>query len=367
MMILGLIAWILAIIVMIYQTLLDFKTGMLNRKVTNIGIALTGIVLAAAESIIDSSLVPLVLSLVTGITAYYFFKYTVYRMGLIGGGDVRVMYSLGFMFPTFTEVPFLTNNKYLFGIKETWPYLSMYFNLIIIAGFFVIFETLVDCWRSDKIKIANPDIRYLAASLLFFIISTAAVLIPASAGALGQGTEPDTSVNITNIVDSNRFNHLVRALIIISSFVMGLFFLKRFSKDLLRKKLKFRDLPAVGHQILSSQYVVEVQAAHPLKQGLKQTEIRAVSSAEIKELKRQMKRNDKGEGIEREGKDWYNIIVEKNTVIPIGVARKLASLAPDAEIEIKTAKPRTVYLLFMVILLPLGDLFTIMNKIIIGW
>ncbi len=339
MLILALMAWLIAIIVMIYQTQLDFRTGMLNRKVTHIGIALAGITFAAAEGMINRSFTPLVLSLVTGITAYYFFKYTVYRMGLIGGGDVRVMYSLGFMFPTLAEVPFLVNKSYLFGIKETWPYLSMYFNLIIIAGFLIIFETLVDCWKSGKMKIANPDIRYLAASLMLFIIGTAAVLLPAAAGAIGSRYE-------------NIYNHLARSLIIISSFVLGLYFLKRFSKDILRKKLKFRDIPSLGHQILSSQYVIE------LNRTGEERKIKTAGDAEIRELKREMKTEEKKNGLK--------VIVEKNKIIPAAVARKLAILAPDEVIEIKTVKPRTVYLLIMVILLPLGDLFTIMNKIIMG-
>ncbi len=345
MLIFGLMTWIVAIIVMIYQTLLDFKTGMLSRKLTHFGIALTGIAFAAADSIITRDIEPLVLSLVTGITAYYFFKYTIYRTGLIGGGDVRVMYSLGFMFPMLSGVPFIINENFLFGIKETWPYLSMYFNFVIIAGFFIIFETLVDCWRYNKINAANPDIKYLAASLLFFAISAVAAIIPKSAGAT-------LSVGIIF-----NFNRIVHGLIVISLLIIGLFSLKRFSKDILRKKLKFRELPPVGHQILSSQYVVKLNNGAGSK-----TEIKAVADEEIRELKRQMKTKAKDKG----GKGLYDIIVQKNTIIPLEIARKLAYLAPDAEIEIKTAKPRTIYLLIMVLLLPLGDLFTIMEKFIAG-
>ncbi len=340
MLILGLMAWSLAIIVLIYQTLLDFRTGMLNRKVTHTGIALAGIAFAVADSFVSSNLAPLALSLLTGITSYYFFKYTVYRMGLIGGGDTRVMYSLGFMFPTLAELPFLVNNNYLFGIRETWPYLSMYFNLVIIAGFFIIFETLADCWKANKLKFINPDFKYFAISMQLFAISIASSIFVA----------PGT-------IASDRLGHLVRALIIIGSFVLGLFFLKRFSKDILRKKLKFSDLPALGHQILSSQYVVELNNGAD-----NNTDIRTVNDADIIELKKKSKGKNNISG----KKARFNIIVQKNTIIPAGLARKLASLAPDAEIEIKTAKPRTIYLLIMVLMLPFGDLFTILNKIIVG-
>jgi hypothetical protein len=53
-------------------------------------------------------------------------------------------------------------------------------------------------------------------------------------------------------------------------------------------------------------------------------------------------------------------------VIPWDILHKLASLAPSMDLEIKVTKPRTVYLLIMVILLPLGDLFTAINRMIIG-
>ncbi len=329
-----------AIAVMIYQSLLDFRTGMLNREVTYLGIAAVGISFAGVDSLIKNSFAPLVLSLVTGITAYYFFTYTVYRMGLIGGGDVRVMYSLGFMFPALADVPFLINKNYLFGVKETWPYLSMYFNLIIIAGFFVIFETLIDCWKFNKIKPSNPDIKYLFTSLIFFTVSTIMAFVPVSMGA---GIESD----IHTIADyQHNFYHIIHALVIIFTFVIGIYSLKKFSKDILRKKLKIHDLLDVKHPILSSQYVIEVN-----------NELKTVNDTEMTQLKRQTKKCKNG----------FDIIVEKNTVIPRGIVRKLASMAPDMEMEIKTAKPRTIYLLFVVILLPLGDIFTILNRIIMGW
>ncbi len=309
---LSLIAWIIAILVMVYQTMLDFKTGLLDRRVTHVGIAATGIILAVMKSIVDSSFAPVVLSLITGITAYYFFKYAIYRTGLIGGGDVRVMYSLGFMFPSLADVPYLINNTYLFGVKETWPYLSLYFNLMIIGGFFVIFEILYDCYKGGLITSRNKNFKYFVGSITSF---TGMVIFSASFTGIG------------------------RTLTILFSFILGLFLLKRFAMNIMRKKVKFQDLPALKHQTIPTQRIIEESGS-----------IQVIDDVQIKKMK-----NDKKP---------FKVIAEKNTVIPTDILRSLALRAPETEIEIQAAKPRTVYLLIMVIMLPLGDLYTIINKII---
>ncbi|MFZ2410374.1 MAG: prepilin peptidase [Candidatus Methanoperedens sp.] len=311
---LSLIAWIIVILVMVYQTMLDFKTGLLDRRVTHVGIAATGIILAVMKSIVDSSFAPVVLSLITGITAYYFFKYTIYRTGLIGGGDVRVMYSLGFMFPSLADVPYLINNTYLFGVKETWPYLSLYFNLMIIGGFFVIFEILYDCYKGGLITSRNKNFKYFVGSITSF---TGMVIFSASLTGIG------------------------RTLTILFSFILGLFLLKRFAMNIMRKKVKFQDLPALKHQTIPTQRIIEESGS-----------IQVIDDVQIKKMK-----NDKKP---------FKVIAEKNTVIPTDILRSLALRAPETEIEIQAAKPRTVYLLIMVIMLPLGDLYTIINKIIMG-
>jgi len=310
----SLIAWIIAILVMVYQTMLDFKTGLLDRRVTHVGIAATGIILAVMKSIVDSSFAPVVLSLITGITAYYFFKYAIYRTGLIGGGDVRVMYSLGFMFPSLADVPYLINNTYLFGVKETWPYLSLYFNLMIIGGFFVIFEILYDCYKGGLITSRNKNFKYFVGSITSF---TGMVIFSAS---------------LTGIE---------RTLTILFSFILGLFLLKRFAMNIMRKKVKFQDLPVLKHQTIPTQRIIEESGS-----------IQVMDDVQIKKMK-----NDKKP---------FKVIAEKNTVIPTDILRSLALRAPETEIEIQAAKPRTVYLLIMVIMLPFGDLYTIINKIIMG-
>ncbi|WAM22540.1 MAG: hypothetical protein OI715_00165 (plasmid) [Candidatus Methanoperedens sp.] len=315
---LSLIAWIIAILVMVYQTMLDFKTGLLDRRVTHAGIAAAGIILAVMKSIADSSFAPVVLSLITGITAYYFFKYTIYRTGLIGGGDVRVMYSLGFMFPSLADVPYLINNTHLFGVKETWPYLSLYFNLMIIGGFLVIFEIFYDCYKTGLITSRNRNFKYFAGSITSFI---AMIIFSASPAGLG------------------------RTLAIIVSFVSGLLFLKRFAMNILRKKVKFQDLPALKHQTIPSQRIIEENESGSI-------EIKVMDDVQIKKMKKDKKP--------------FKVIAEKNMVIPADILRNLALRAPGTEIEIRTAKPRTVYLLILVMMLPLGDLFTIINKIIVG-
>lgn len=311
---LSLIAWIIAILVMVYQTMLDFKTGLLDRRVTHVGIAATGIILAVMKSIVDSSFAPVVLSLITGITAYYFFKYAIYRTGLIGGGDVRVMYSLGFMFPSLADVPYLINNTHLFGVKETWPYLSLYFNLMIIGGFFVIFEILYDCYKGGLITSRNKNFKYFVGSITSF---TGMVIFSASFTGIG------------------------RTLTILFSFILGLFLLKRFAMNIMRKKVKFQDLPVLKHQTIPTQRIIEESGS-----------IQVVDDVQIKKMK-----NDKKP---------FKVIAEKNTVIPTDILRSLALRAPETEIEIQAAKPRTVYLLIMVIMLPFGDLYTIINKIIMG-
>jgi hypothetical protein len=315
---LSLIAWIIALLVMVYQTMLDFKTGMLDRRVTHAGIAAAGIILAVMKSIADTSFAPVVLSLITGITAYYFFKYTIYRTGLIGGGDVRVMYSLGFMFPSLADVPYLINNTHLFGVKETWPYLSLYFNLMIIGGFLVIFEIFYDCYKTGLITSRNKNFKYFVGSITSFI-----GMIIFSASPAG----------------------LARTLAILVSFVLGLLFLKRFAMNMLRKKVKFRDLPALKHQTIPSQRIIEEKEPGSI-------EIKVMDDVQIKKMKKDKKP--------------FKVIAEKNTVLPIDLIRNLALRAPETEIEIRTAKPRTVYLLILVLMLPLGDLFTIINKIIVG-
>ncbi len=311
---LSLIAWIIAILVMVYQTMLDFKTGLLDRRVTHVGIAATGIILAVMKSIVDSSFAPVVLSLITGITAYYFFKYTIYRTGLIGGGDVRVMYSLGFMFPSLADVPYLINNTYLFGVKETWPYLSLYFNLMIIGGFFVIFEILYDCYKGGLITSRNKNFKYFVGSITSF---TGMVIFSASITGIG------------------------RTLTILFSFILGLFLLKRFAMNIMRKKVKFQDLPVLKHQTIPTQRIIEESGS-----------IQVMDDVQIKKMKKDKKP--------------FKVIAEKNTVIPTDILRSLALRAPETEIEIQAAKPRTVYLLIMVIMLPFGDLYTIINKIIMG-
>ncbi len=311
---LSLIAWIIAILVMVYQTMLDFKTGLLDRRVTHVGIAATGIILAVMKSIVDSSFAPVVLSLITGITAYYFFKYTIYRTGLIGGGDVRVMYSLGFMFPSLADVPYLINNTYLFGVKETWPYLSLYFNLMIIGGFFVIFEILYDCYKGGLITSRNKNFKYFVGSITSF---TGMVIFSASLTGIG------------------------RTLTILFSFILGLFLLKRFAMNIMRKKVKFQDLPVLKHQTIPTQRIIEESGS-----------IQVMDDVQIKKMKKDKKP--------------FKVIAEKNTVIPTDILRSLALRAPETEIEIQAAKPRTVYLLIMVIMLPFGDLYTIINKIIMG-
>jgi Flp pilus assembly protein protease CpaA len=311
---LSLIAWVIAICVMLYQTIHDFKTGMLNRRATHIGIAATGVILAGIKSVAEFNAGPVVLSLITGITAYYFFKYMIYRTGLIGGGDVRVMYSLGFMFPSLADVPVLINNSYMFGARETWPYLSMYFNLVIIAAFFLIFETLFDCWKAGLISRKNKNYKYFVISFLFFALMAAFTGLPSG---------------------------FIRALAIILSFALGLTFLKKFSRDIIRKKVKLQDLPALNHPIIPTQYIIEDSGA-----------IKVIDTSELKKLKKEKKK--------------FRVVSEKNSVIPWDILHKLASLAPSMELEIKVTKPRTVYLLIMVILLPLGDLFTVINRVIIG-
>jgi hypothetical protein len=311
---LSLIAWIIAILVMVYQTMLDFKTGLLNRRVTHVGIAATGIILAVMKSIADSNFAPVVLSLITGITAYYFFKYTIYRTGLIGGGDVRVMYSLGFMFPSLADVPYLINNTQLFGVKETWPYLSMYFNLMIIGGVFVIFEIFYDCYKGGLITSRNKNFKYFVGSITSF---TGMIIFSISLTGLG------------------------RTLAILVSFISGLFLLKRFAMNIMRKKVKFQDLPALKHQTIPSQSIIE-------ESGI----IQVMEDMQIKKIRKEKKP--------------FKVIAEKNTLIPRDIILALALRAPETEIEIKTAKPRTVYLLIMVIMFPLGDLYTIINKIIMG-
>jgi hypothetical protein len=313
---LSLIAWIIAILVMVYQTMLDFKTGLLDRRYTHVGIAAAGIILAVMKSIVDTSFAPVVLSLIAGITAYYFFKYAIYRTGLIGGGDVRVMYSLGFMFPSLADVPFLINNTHLFGVKETWPYLSLYFNLMIIGGFFVIFEIFYDCYKTGLITSRNENFKYFVGSITSFI---GMVIFSASPTGLG------------------------RTLTILVSFVLGLLFLKRFAMNIMRKKVKFQDLPALKHQTIPSQRIIEDGESGS---------IQVMDDTQIKKMKKDKKP--------------FKVIAEKNTVIPIDIIRNLALRAPETEIEIQAAKPRTVYLFIMVVMLPFGDLFTVINKIIVG-
>jgi hypothetical protein len=315
---LSLIAWIIAILVMVYQTMLDFKTGLLDRRVTHAGIAATGIILAVMKSIADSSFAPAILSLITGITAYYFFKYTIYRTGLIGGGDVRVMYSLGFMFPSLADVPYLINNSQLFGVKETWPYLSLYFNLMIIGGFLVIFEIFYDCYKGGLITSRNKNFKYFLGSITSFI-----GMFVFSASPAGFG----------------------RTLAVIGSFVLGLMFLKRLAVNILRKKVKFQDLPALKHQTIPSQSIIEEKESGSVQ-------IKVMDDVQLKKRKKDKKP--------------FNLIAEKKTVIPADIIRNLALRAPDTEIEIQTAKPRTVYLLIMVVMLPLGDLYTILTKMIMG-
>ncbi|MGB8217399.1 MAG: hypothetical protein WCE94_08865 [Candidatus Methanoperedens sp.] len=315
---LSLLAWIIAILVMVYQTMLDFKTGLLNRRVTHVGIAATGIILAVMKSIANSNFAPVVLSLITGITAYYFFKYTIYRTGLIGGGDVRVMYSLGFMFPSLADVPYLINNTQLFGVKETWPYLSLYFNLMIIGGFLVIFEIFYDCYKGGLITSRNKNFKYFVGSITSFI---GMIIFSASPSGLG------------------------RTLAIIGSFVLGLLFLKRLAVNILRKKVKFQDLPALKHQTIPSQCIIEEKESGSIQ-------IKVMDDVEIKKMKKDKKP--------------FKVIAERNTVIPMDIICNLALRAPETEIEIQTAKPRTVYLLIMVVMLPFGDLYTIITKMIMG-
>ena len=311
---LNLIAWVIAVCVMLYQTIHDFKTGLLNRRVTHIGIAATGVILAGIKSTAELSARPVVLSLITGITAYYFFKYMIYRTGLIGGGDVRVMYSLGFMFPSLADVPMLVNGSYMFRARETWPYLSMYFNLVIIAAFFLIFETLFDCWKAGLITRKNKNYKYFVISFLFFAFIAVFTDLPSG---------------------------LIRALAITLSFALGLTFLKKFSKDVIRKKIKLQDTPALNHPVIPTQFIIEDSGA-----------IKVIDASELKKLKKEKRK--------------FKVVSEKNSVIPEDILHKLASRAPLMELEIKVTKPRTVYLLIMVTLLPLGDLFTAINRVIMG-
>jgi hypothetical protein len=100
-------------------------------------------------------------------------------------------------------------------------------------------------------------------------------------------------------------------------------------------------MPALNHPVIPTQFIIEDSGA-----------IKVMDASELKKLKKEKKK--------------FKVVSDKNSIIPQDILHKLASRAPLMELEIKVTKPRTVYLLIMVILLPLGDLFTAINRVIMG-
>jgi preflagellin peptidase FlaK len=103
---------IISIIGLIIATYTDLKERIVPNKL-NYGLAIIGLLLYAAQSLIETTLTPIMYSII-GLCFGFFFGWVLWKLGVFAGGDVKLLMALGALNP-FT--PAIINTQSLTAIN----------------------------------------------------------------------------------------------------------------------------------------------------------------------------------------------------------------------------------------------------------